>query len=677
MAHREPREIVDGRNRLTYHIIVALLSLVLTALFWRSGMTLNQATAAAAFVLLFLVMIIGPMMRLWWKPYLRKLPYGIPFRWRGELGVWFIVLSILHGLLVWRGREWEVLPMRPGDLMGLIAIAWGLALAATSSGKAMKFLGIKQWKWLQMAGAYVIFYLVVAHTLYHAWLRPPFAPDALSYTYLAMTLVVITLQFGTFAHTVIEAKKLRVRASAHTVTLLAVVGVLAAVGIAAMIAPDPRERVERAHEWIPENLVIDLDVQTTYNGEEIFFRFNWDQPNPGGWYHDMIVYQDGEWRRFSDPDPWMVEGRSGFYEDRLSFKFDDGSVKGFANFAGWLTQHAGMRTMPGEAAREAIEAHTWLGEELGRSDIRKYLPQSREGEWWEGPWDKILPPEELEQLKADGVFLDLVMWRAHRSNAVEFGTDHWILEYRHVDEGTNAYGSQDWDPVEGPEYMFDPEVVSGGALDVNKIYEDPNYYRQDLFYSEREEWLGNEEPYFLHEDFMVPFDPEVAQWEGAAIPRRPIRAAEGSVGAWRARGIWNDGEWIVTMSRKLDTGYDDDKQFEPGGVYDWSPAVHHGSGERWHWVAYPYKLGLGLTAEEAGIEPIRYVEAVPFEGGEPTWEEVPVKRIPLIYPGLIDWTWLASERHFGYELAREDSMSMWDWHNDNPEELAELFLMIR
>ncbi len=677
MLQREPREIVDGRNRLAYHIIVAIIACILTALFWSSEMTLNQATAAAAFVCLFVVMIIGPMMRLWWRPYLRKLPHGIPFRWRGEFGVWFTVLSILHALLVWDGRDWEILPLRHGDLMGLIALAWALGLALTSSGKAMKLLGIRQWKWLQATGAYVIFYLVAAHTLYHAWLRPAFAPAFVGYMYAGMLLIVVVFHISTFTKMVLDAKRIRLKASTRTAIKTLIVAGFAGLALLAWLAPEPEERVLRVHEWLPDDLVIDLDVQTAFNEEEIFFRFTWDQPNPGGWYHDMLVFHDGEWRRFSDPDPWMVEGRSGFYEDRLSFKLDDGSVKGFANFAGWLTQHDGVRTMLHEADREDIEAHPWLGEKLGRTDIRKYIPQSREGEWWEGPWDRIRPPEELEQLKADGVFIDLPMWRAHRSNALEYGTDHWILEYRHVDEGRGTYGGQSWDAHEGPEYMFDPEIVSGGALDVNKIYEDPEYYRQDLFYDEREDWLGDEEPYFLHEDFMVPFDPDIAEWEGAAIPRRTLRTPEGSAAAWRARGVWRDGQWIVDMWRELDTGHDDDKQFVPGGIYTWSPAVHHGSGERWHWVGYPYKLGLGISAEEAGIEAQRYVEAVHIEDAEPDWDAIPVRGIPLIYPGVVSWTWLASERHMGHKHVRADTMSMWDWHDDDPEDLAELFLMLK
>ena len=43
-------EIVDGRSRISYHLIVGLGACALTMLLWASDMALKQATAAAAFV---------------------------------------------------------------------------------------------------------------------------------------------------------------------------------------------------------------------------------------------------------------------------------------------------------------------------------------------------------------------------------------------------------------------------------------------------------------------------------------------------------------------------------------------------------------------------------------------------------------------------------------------------
>jgi len=146
----------------------------------------------------------------------------------------------------------------------------------------------------------------------------------------------------------------------------------------------------------------------------------------------VLVHTDGEWRNFADPSPWAVEGDNeytGFYEDRVSFLLDDGSVEGFGEFGGWLTAHERMRSLPGEVPESEVRGHE------------------------------------------------------------HFGAD----------------------------------------------------------------------------------------------------------------GVWEDGTWTVEMWRDLRTGHPaDTKQLEPGGVYTWTPAVHHGAGQRWHWVAYPYELGLGVEPEYAG-----------------------------------------------------------------------------
>lgn len=75
--------------------------------------------------------------------------------------------------------------------------------------------------------------------------------------------------------------------------------------------------------------------------------------------HDVLVYRDGAWRNFASPSPWVTdddrENHTGFYEDRMGFRLDDGSVRGFEEFGGWLTVHTGMRTTPGEVS-DAVDS---------------------------------------------------------------------------------------------------------------------------------------------------------------------------------------------------------------------------------------------------------------------------------------------------------------------------------
>ena len=422
-------------------------------------------------------------------------------------------------------------------------------------------------------------------------------------------------------------------------------------------------------DWVPKQILKNLNVQIAYNDDDIFWRFNWEQPDAGGWYHDYIVYEDGEWTRYSSPDPWVADGdhadHIGFYEDRVTFLLDDGSVQGFENFGGWLTVHMGTRDLPGEATDGEVEQHPHLGDDfLGRNDVRKFIPQSRTGEWWESPWDDIRPQEELDEMLENGEFVELAMFRSHRSAPMKYGTDHHVLDYRHGDDGQDTFDTQDWDEENGPEYMYDPDVVEDGALDIEGLQNAT--YPHDTFFDEQDEWLGEEDPYYIHEDWLVEFDPDVAEWEGAAIPRRPLREPEGSAGDYRVNSRWEDGEWTVDMWRALDTGHVDNKVLEPGEVYDWMPAVHHGFNSRWHWVAYPYKLGLG-EGTDADFRAVR------FQGDEPDWDDIETYTIPLIYPGQVDWTWLVSPEHRGYIPTRNDEMSIWDVH-ENPRRMAAMVL---
>jgi len=255
----------------------------------------------------------------------------------------------------------------------------------------------------------------------------------------------------------------------------------------------------------------------------------------------------------------------------------------------------------------------------------------------------------LAALKREGVFLDLPMWRAHRSDPLGYGTDHHVLDYRHSDAGQNTYGTQDWDPEDGPTYMWDPAVVEGGALDYHDI-------RDGEF---PEQGSGT---YALEPDDRVPFDPEIAEWEGAMIPRRPLREPHGSAADWRATGTWEDGTWTVEMWRALQTDHPHDtKQLEPGDVYEWAPAVHHGAGQRWHWVGYPRRLGLGVEPEVPPGYPDPIVATEVDDGSD--WGAVETHTQSLVFPGVQTWTDLTSDDHPRSEEIRNLTTTMWELHD--------------
>lgn len=209
------------------HAVVALAAIALVAGFWLSRMDWEiamrtwRAFGDAAIVLLFVTLALGPLARLW-------RPGGRLLRWRREAGVWFAIASIVHTVLVLDGwTQWdlgrllgyELVPqlgrvarLEPGfglaNLIGLLALAWAIVLAATSTNAAVRFLGGSAWKWVHH-GAYVIFYLAVLHAAYFLFLhytlsfhRQPPPPNWFRWPLLAMGLTVAVLQWAAFAATV-------------------------------------------------------------------------------------------------------------------------------------------------------------------------------------------------------------------------------------------------------------------------------------------------------------------------------------------------------------------------------------------------------------------------------------------------------------------------------------------
>jgi len=200
---------MDFRNTFLYHLIVALASILLAFIFYRLGIELNRAVAGVAFILLLLTLIIGPIMRIW-RPTMEALPWNLPWSWRGELGIWFMVLSIGHVALVLRDRQWDITGylqgMRLADMVGLAALFIALVLTVTSFGKIIKYLGVASWRWLH-SFTYVVFYLVGAHVINHAFLRPDRPEDWLHWLYPTLMIVVIILQVSAFWKTVMDYQK--------------------------------------------------------------------------------------------------------------------------------------------------------------------------------------------------------------------------------------------------------------------------------------------------------------------------------------------------------------------------------------------------------------------------------------------------------------------------------------
>lgn len=337
---------------------------------------------------------------------------------------------------------------------------------------------------------------------------------------------------------------------------------------------------------------IDLKVQAAYDSENLYLRFQWPtQMNRPGRMHNYIRFDGKKWA-FWGSHRASKKVRSGaqppLYEDRLAIMLDDGTVPDFKTQGCWITCHTGMRDMPAMATKAQVGAHPVLGKEgLKKGDVRKYLPFSRTDE--AASWDKVKSPAETAKLKAAGKFVDLMQWRAARSNAVGMADDGYVLQYRLFDAGKKMFSWNVDRKTMTPKYMFDAAKVGSKSIAVADIGDDRKPYA------------------IIKERNAVPYDPDAGWKAGEILPGRLLTrtGTKGSAGDNdQVKGEWKGGVWTVEFTRKLDTGHpEDDKILKEGGVYTIGLAVHDDNATtRFHHVGFPRSLGIGVKAD---IEAVR------------------------------------------------------------------------
>ena len=333
-----------------------------------------------------------------------------------------------------------------------------------------------------------------------------------------------------------------------------------------------------------KNGSVELSVQAAYDDKNLYWRFSWktnmDRP---GQMHDYMRFDGEKWAFYGGPRS-SGKVRSGaqppLYEDRLAIMIDDGSVPGFAEQGCWLTCHNGMRDMPGAAKKDQVQALPLLEKQ---SDIRKYLPATRTDDG--ASWDKTKSAEEIAGLKAAGAFVDLMQWRAARSNAVGMADDGYVLEYRLFDEGKNPFSWNVDRKTMTPKYMFDPAKTGGKrGLTVADVGKPGTPYA------------------VIRESNAVPYDANAGWKKDDVLPGRLLSRADAKGSAAdnsQVQGTWRDGVWTVVWTRSLDTGHPaDDKILKDGGVYTVGFGVHDDNvTTRFHLVSFPLTLGLGPRAD--------------------------------------------------------------------------------
>ena len=324
-----------------------------------------------------------------------------------------------------------------------------------------------------------------------------------------------------------------------------------------------------------------LNFQVAYDNDNAYFRFQWRTKNPyPGDAYPMYRFDGKEWKLFGGPrlDKKIATGAEPpIYEDRLSMMIDDGKVPGYAAQGCWLTCHDGSRDAPKQPTSAQVK-DTPFFQAIKKDDVRKYLPATRTDA--NASWDKGASLEQSAKLKAEGQFLDLIQWRAHRSNPVGMADDGYVLEWRNFDAGSNPWSSNFDAKARQPRFMYDSAKAGRNAFTIEDIRKAPTV--------------------LIREQNAVPFDPN-AEWKAGALLPQYVVSRDGSKGSAadnkQVKGEWKDGVWTVVWTRALNLRNADDKSLEPGKTYNFSFAVHDDNiTTRGHHVSFPMTVGFGTKA---------------------------------------------------------------------------------
>ena len=334
-----------------------------------------------------------------------------------------------------------------------------------------------------------------------------------------------------------------------------------------------------------KNGVVDLKFQAAYDAKNAYFRYQWKTLNAyPGTEHQYLRFDGKEWKVYGFPklDKVVQEGKQpGIYEDRMSIIIDDGKVPGFAQQGCWLTCHEGQRDMPNKASKEDANANALLTA-IKKNDLRKYLPATRNNP---SDWKSGKSVEEIAKIKAEGGFVDLIQWRAHRSHAVGMADDAYVLEYRLGDAGKDMFSGNADKETHAPKFMWDEKKVGYKSITADQLRKGDHF--------------------LIREQNAVPFDPKAGWKEGDMVPDYLVSRedAKGSAADNNAIASWKDGVWTVVVIRPLGLANSDDKALKDGGVYNVGFAVHDDNiTTRGHQVSFVKTLGFGVKADIQAVK---------------------------------------------------------------------------
>lgn len=186
---------------------------------WSEMHRWNRAVGDMSLVLVALSLAIGPLARLW-KAFRPAIP------WRREIGIYGVLLGVIHTVIILNGWvEWNLIrlfgyELHPvtglyvmlqhgfglANVIGIVALLYGIVLALVSNDWSQRFLSGSVWKFLQQ-GAYVLWMLIIIHTAYFLYLhfqdfhRKVPDPNWAQIPFAGLVLLVTLLQLAAFVKT--------------------------------------------------------------------------------------------------------------------------------------------------------------------------------------------------------------------------------------------------------------------------------------------------------------------------------------------------------------------------------------------------------------------------------------------------------------------------------------------
>ena len=218
----------------TRHLIIILLASLSVYLIeqssnWNEMHSWNRATGDTSLLMITCALIIGPLTKIF-----PRSVWLVP--WRRELGIYAVILALIHITIIIVGWvEWDLIVLFGfesdpslegyvmtqrgfglGNLLGVIAIFYGLLLAFSSNVLSQKFLGGSAWKFLQQV-VHIFWALVLLHTSYFLYFhfldfhKPLPESSWLQIPFFILVIIVTFLRVVTYIKTVKRQRKQKIQ----------------------------------------------------------------------------------------------------------------------------------------------------------------------------------------------------------------------------------------------------------------------------------------------------------------------------------------------------------------------------------------------------------------------------------------------------------------------------------